>query len=229
MATNWDSFKIPPIKEAIFSLTFSEKVEKKDISTFKEDPYIAKSFTKDREIKASNNRHILCRLDSPNDDKSLIIEESRLSFHIIKDYRSWDFSFNEFLQISKLFSQFVKVQCDIISVRFINLIIIPNDSIELSDYFSLYPTLPSEVPQSLQGFFLNITLPKDTMNANIIQTVSNKSNDGEIGIIIDIDIVKPLQNGLTNLVNEFHELREYKNDLFFNIITEKTKTILKNQ
>jgi uncharacterized protein (TIGR04255 family) len=100
----------------------------------------------------------------------------------------------------------------------------------LNDFFALYPTIPSGIPQTLEGFFMTVTIPKGQMRANIIQTVesNNSAKNDKIGIILDIDITKPIYKTLV-VGEDFQEMRDYKNELFFNIITEKTRNIIKNQ
>ena len=244
---NWESFKNPPIQEAIFSVTFSEDFSAELLEQFINSDFVKAKFSpkakqlfkakatfeeKNGEFQTKNSSKTPngYRLDSDDKSRTLILKSNQLSYHKIRSYCSWEESMSEFSEIWKNISSDETHQCNNLGVRFVNVIKLPFESIELSDFFALYPTIPSGIPQTLEGFFMTVTIPKGEMRANIIQTV--ESNDSvqndKIGIILDIDITKPIQRKLI-IGEDFQEMRDYKNELFFNIITEKTRNIIKNQ
>ena len=244
---NWESFNNPPIQEAIFSVTFSEDFSAELLEKFIGSNFIKAKFSlkakqlfkakatfevKDGKFQPINTSEFPngYRLDSTDSSQTIILKANQLSYHKIRKYDTWENSINEFSEIWNSLLQNQLYNCNTLGVRFVNVIKLPFTSIELSDFFALYPTIPSGVPQNLEGFFMTVTIPKDEMRANIIQTVESSSiiQSDKIGIILDIDITKPIQKD-NIIVEDFQELRDYKNELFFNIITEKTKNIIRNQ
>lgn len=244
---NWESLKNPPIQEAIFSITFSKELSVELLERFVNSGFVKAKFSqkvkrlsettaaveiKDGEFQSINTSEVPngYRLDSNDNSQTIILKANQLSYHKIRKYDTWENSINEFSEIWNSLLQNQLYNCNTLGVRFVNVIKLPFLSIELSDFFALYPTIPSGVPQNLDGFFMTVTIPKDEMRANIIQTVKSSSiiQKDKIGIILDIDITKPIQKD-NIIVEDFQELRDYKNELFFNIITEKTKKIIRNQ
>lgn len=244
---NWESFKNPPIQEAIFSVTFSEDFSAELLEQFMDSDFIKAKFSpkakqlfkakaafevKDGKFQSINTSEVPngYRLDSTDNSQTIILKVNQLSYHKIRSYSSWEDSIREFSEIWDNINRYDSHQCNSLGVRFVNVITLPFESIELSDFFALYPTIPSGIPQTLEGFFMTVTIPKGEMRANIIQTVesNNSVQSDKIGIILDINITKPIQKKLI-VREDFQEMRDYKNELFFNIITEKTKNILRNQ
>jgi uncharacterized protein (TIGR04255 family) len=244
---NWESLKNPPIQEAIFSITFSEDLPAELLEQFANSDYIRSKFSQkakqlfeakatfeieDGKFKSVNSSEVPngYRLDSIDKSQTIILKTNQLSYHKIRQYTNWENSISEFSEIWNNLLQNQSYECNTLGVRFVNVIKLPFESIELSDFFALHPNIPSGIPQSLGGFFMTVTIPKGQMRANIIQTVENNvsAQNENIGIIIDIDITKPAQK-INISESDFQELRDYKNELFFNIITERTKYIIKNQ
>jgi uncharacterized protein (TIGR04255 family) len=244
---NWESFKNPPIREAIFSVTFSEDFSPESLAQFIDSDFIKAKFSpkakplfkakttfeeKDGEFQVKNSSKTPdgYRLDSDDKFQTLILKSNQFAYHKIQSYSSWEESINEFNEIWDCINQNDFHKCNSLGVRFVNVIKLPFESVELNDFFALYPTIPSGIPQTLEGFFMTVTIPKGQMRANIIQTVesNNSAKNDKIGIILDIDITKPIYKTLV-VGEDFQEMRDYKNELFFNIITEKTRNIIKNQ
>lgn len=244
---NWEPFKNPPIQEAIFTLNFSEEIILEQLEKIESVEFINKKFLKNKKkiykatakfeeidgdfqiIKSSKTSNGF-RFDS--NQATLIIKSNQLSYHILGSYTTWENVINDLEEIVKEIKDTLDFSCESIGVRFINKIDFSSTSVILTDFFRFHLILPSELSQSFDNFFLTVSLSKEEMQATIIQTVDNQGLVGNgFGIILDIDVVKPIHKkiNLLDIKDDFQALREYKNEIFFNIITEKTRQLLRNK
>lgn len=244
---NWESFKNPPIQEAIFTLNFSEEIILEQLEKIESVEFLNEHFSKnkrkiykssakfdekggDLQIVNSSKTSNGFRFDSGQ--TTLMIKSNQLSYHILRSYTTWDNVITDLEKIVKEIQSILEISCLSIGVRFINKIDFSLPSVILTDFFRFHLILPPELSQSFDNFFLTVSLSKEQMQATIIQTVDNQGLDGNgFGIILDIDVVKSINKkiSLLDIKDDFQALREYKNEIFFNIITEKTKQLLRNK
>jgi uncharacterized protein (TIGR04255 family) len=244
---NWESFTNPPIQEAIFTIILSEDLISDQLERIVSNTYLKETFRneikqiykttakieqEDGEFKVFNSLKEADGFRFNSESRVLIVKQNQISLHIISGYKNWEFVVDELSKIIQEISTILDIKCTNIAVRFINNIKLPQPSVSLNDFFTLYISLPSGISQSFDNFFLTISVSKKDMKATIIETVDSRTHDNnQIGIILDIDVNKPLNKklNLISIKDDFQELREYKNELFFNTITEKTKRELLSQ
>jgi uncharacterized protein (TIGR04255 family) len=116
-----------------------------------------------------------------------------------------------------------------LGVRFVNLIEIPIPVLDFKDFLTTVPEIGDGVPQGLTGLFMRLELPDtDTGNVAIVTEamtpLAPESNN--VGIIFDIDTVfqstMNASNG-TEMWAKLDQLRDLKNRVFFQSLTERTK------
>lgn len=76
---------------------------------------------------------------------------------------------------------------------------------------------------------LEIPNPDIEATAIITQTMDKPTRSPKLPLILDIDVIKNTDyvENLAKMWEDFENLRDFKNDIFFNSITEKTKELFK--
>lgn len=138
----------------------------------------------------------LVRFQSSNEYVLIQLGQSFLSINHLKPYTSWE----EFLPSVKMgFSAYREVvkpkSVHRIALRYINRIEIPNNRINLEDYFEFRPFLKERVLQDISAFTLGIQIPyeaaRDVLNIQLASIVSEVPNT--IAILLDLtySLTKP--------------------------------------
>lgn len=116
-----------------------------------------------------------------------------------------------------------------IAVRYINRLEIPFKTDKFSHYLVAPPDIPAGLPSDIKvdGFFNRIVISdlKQDIKANIIQALEKKGADSRfLVIILDIDVYKIQDYNIDNITiwETFEELRNMKNHIFFNSLTDET-------
>jgi uncharacterized protein (TIGR04255 family) len=167
------------------------------------------------------------------DNKRLVgVGNNVLSIHSLRPYEGWE----DFRQrIDEAFQVYLEVAKPIgitrIALRYINRIAIPyNQEIQLRDYFTIYPQIPTDgVPSRMSAFLTRTELIYEDTPIKLVLTLSDAiAPAGQIALVLDIEIFqdwveKPLslQEALSNL----YELKQREGQAFENLITERTREL----
>ena len=93
------------------------------------------------------------------------------------------------------------------------------------------PEIAPNLPQGLANFFMRLEIPNPDIEAATIitQTMKKLTEDQRLPLIFDIDVFqnKTYSDNKTEMWEDFEKLRLFKNDIFFNSITERTKELFK--
>ena len=110
-------------------------------------------------------------------------------------------------------------------VRFINRLSVPSSAKDLGEYLVPGPVVPPGLPQSIQSFLSRIEIV-DVANRRlgiIVEAVEGLMEDGKnLSVLLDVDAIKTdsLLPGDTGIWEIADGLRAFKNDLFFNSVTD---------
>lgn len=114
-----------------------------------------------------------------------------------------------------------------VSVRYINRLSIPQED-DLSLWFHMEPRIGSVFTQRQKGFHLQFAL--EVTDADAVAVIQQRTDptvqpDSHIAIVLDIDVRKTLEVDPDDerIWASLEQLRDAKNDLFFQAITEKAK------
>jgi uncharacterized protein (TIGR04255 family) len=149
------------------------------------------------------------------------------TFNRLKPYTAWENILPEALRIWKLYIDVVSPESvSRLAVRYINHIAIPSPVGDFSNYLTTPPMVPSELPQNVSSFLVRLVIHDSNLElaANITQALEKGIDPSSVTIIFDIDAYKAGEfdpNG-EEIVNLLNMLRNFKNDIFFNSLTEKT-------
>lgn len=169
---------------------------------------------------------------SPSEQKIVQARLDGFTFNKLKPYENWDLFSSE---AHDLWSTYFKVATPVkitrIALRYINRIEIPLPLKDFKEYILTVPEIAPQLPQGLSNFFMSLEIPNPDIEATAIitQTMETFTDDKRLAFIFDIDVFqsKVYSGNKTGMWDEFEKLRLYKNDIFFNSVTEKTKELFK--
>ena len=119
------------------------------------------------------------------------------------------------------------------AVRFINRINIPLDSIEISDYFNLYPSIPKDISQRVNGMFMQLQVPQTDLEpeamAVINLAITEPEQPSQVSVLLDFDIyrIEDMDPRSDNVWAALNQFRLRKNSLFEACITNNTRGLIK--
>ncbi len=147
------------------------------------------------------------------------------TFSRLNPYTEWESVFSEAKSLWELYSS--KSLPELISriaVRYINRLDLPQQMKGFEEYLTAPPPIPESLPQEASHFLTKIVIHEGDIKANIIQALTKSPKPEHIGVILDIDVYKANKLGIdeSSVWSEFDRLREMKNRVFFESITEKT-------
>lgn len=149
------------------------------------------------------------------------------TFSRLQPYQRWENLNEEARRLWGLYQEHIKPEAITrVALRYINHITIPLQIRDLIDYFTTPPTVPEKLPQKLASFLTRIVLPEPSIGATAIITQSYEfqGNTQVATIILDIDVFKDVTITVDNqkIWEIIASLREFKNKIFFESVTEKT-------
>jgi uncharacterized protein (TIGR04255 family) len=178
--------------------------------------------------------HVGMRLAKSDDSRVLQIRQDGFAFSHMAPYTEWAIFRKE---AEPLWRQYRAICQDAklarCALRYINRIDIPilGKSIEIFDYFRLYPKIPDELPQQdVIGMVLNVQMPQHDLEcvASINQALIEPVKPNHISFVLDIDIYRlGIQTWQDAAVWQFlDELRRRKNEIFEGCITDRTRELI---
>lgn len=153
------------------------------------------------------------------------------TFSRLAPYEDWAALRKEACRLWKIYTEWAKPEMvSRIAVRYINQISIELPMRDFNDYLAIPPYLPPGLPQGLASFLMRFVIPNPSNGAIAIITQSLEApTDTHVQVILDIDVFKDVElpiNG-DECWSQFDALRDYKNEIFFQSITERTKEMYK--
>ena len=156
------------------------------------------------------------------------------SFSLLAPYSSWDEFSKEAHRLWEIYRKIVRGSMEYtrVALRYINQIDIPMLSVEMSEFFSIYPQIPTSLPQQMGPFFFHVTLPlpEAKLNVNIIQTQVPPplGKPEHTSVILDLDFYRSesIPTG-ESFWEVFEDMAKHKNRVFEACITDKTREVIK--
>jgi uncharacterized protein (TIGR04255 family) len=150
------------------------------------------------------------------------------TFSRLKPYTNWEEMFAEAKELWGIYCGIARPEAATrLAVRYINHINIPLPIDDLSKYFTASPKIPDNIPGVIRGFLSKIIVydQEVDVSTNIVQALEKSTKpDKHITVVLDIDSYKIVDFSLTNdeMWDIFGNLRNIKNQIFFNSITNET-------
>ena len=194
--------------------------EKKDIHEF---AYKVEFRAPHKDEKSS--KHLGFRY--ANADKTQVIQATLggLTFSRLPPYQEWSNLRDEAKRVWQCYAEHGRPEnITRLAVRYINKVPLPGPHVDFDDYLNYVPVVPKALPQSLGGFFSRIIVPdsKGECTAIITQQFQPGEKPSEIAVLLDIDAFREkVFTDEREMWETFEVLRNFKNLIFFDSITEK--------
>lgn len=152
------------------------------------------------------------------------------TFSRLKPYETWQKFHDEAYRLWQLYKDTTSPELiSRVALRYINKIDIPLPMKDFSEYLTASPIVPKGLPQGVSSFLTRTVIPEPSMKATAIitQALENMVDLNFAPIILDIDVFKQEPDGIKkeNVWKVIDNLRDFKNEIFFNSITKKLKEL----
>ena len=166
-----------------------------------------------------------------NADNTHVIQATLngLTLSRLPPYQDWAQLREEAQRVWTIYSDHVQPETITrVAARYINKIKMPGPPIEFNDYLSYVPVVPKVLPQVVAGFSSRIVVQDAKAQCVAIITQIFQPSPSEIAVILDIDVFREkVFGGGWEAWGTLDMLREFKNLIFFDSITEETVTLYK--
>jgi len=247
---SYRQYQNPPIEEAVCEFRFApsspwnltvpgllyEKIRDGYPGEPKQQNLVPAEFQTGQQQLVTNTAHnlkpfIIKLLFQSHDAKKLVgVGPDLLSIHSLRPYEGWesferriDESFHSYIEVSK------PAGVTYLAVRYINKIVIPQQNINLGDYFTIYPLVPEGIPNTVSGFTIRTQTTYSDLPIVLTITLSDipESLD-KASFILDLQVFqnwmeKPLD--IEKSIDTLHELKQRENAAFESLITDRTREL----
>jgi len=167
---------------------------------------------------------------SPQEKKMVQARLDGFTFNKLKPYKTWEIFRDEARSLWNLYFQATNpVRITRIALRYINRIEIPLPMKNFKEYVLTTPEIAPKLPQKLNQFFMQLVIPNPDIQTTAIinQTTENPTENQRLPLIFDIDVFqnKTYVENNVEMWSEFEKLHIFKNEIFFNSITDKAKEL----
>lgn len=152
------------------------------------------------------------------------------SFNMLRPYSNWDeFSTAAFTNLQKYLTLAKPLAITRIGLRYINRIDLPFENQEFEKYIKYPPPVPADLPKKFEKYFLQMQIPSgDGLSKAVISQTFEQEQNGHIPFIIDIDVFQDERIKTSDSLKErFNDLRNLKNRIFEDLVTEDCKLLFK--
>ena len=236
--------KSAPISEALIDIQFEPHVSLDILNLFAEavkskfdrqtniwQQSFGVEFVQEGDSKTSSEQAVIgARFDSDERKHVVQAKVNGFTFSKLAPYANWEEInsaakevWDEFLQIAK------PVNVTRVAVRYINALSIPLPIGDFSEYFTASPQVPAALPQGISAFLQRVVMidPKTKSVAAVTQALEEPQAgtiSSAVTIFLDIDCFQTRQIAPNDdeLWAALGVLRDFKNAIFFEHITEKT-------
>lgn len=243
-STNFEYYENSPIIVSILQYRY-KKIEDFDSAALKEVgkklkntyPKINEQFTQRINIDGLETKVSLGKRNingvhffSEDEKRRFTISDEKFTFEVFEKYNGWENFVKDGFEIWDSCKDILNVDLLTgISIRFVNRINLPLDTSELTEYFTTFINSNTGT-HAISNFQIRYTARDDSkaMHWNIAHSLE-KPLDGKLPYLFDIDVLinTEIQNKKSVLTQKFNLIRDQKNFLFNDGITEKTKSLIK--
>lgn len=154
------------------------------------------------------------------------------TYNLLKPYSKWsDFS-SEAKRLWDIYREALAPETKVVrlGLRYINRIELPLPFDDFSEYFNTVPVIASKLPQELAHFFMQLVIPDGETGAYaVVNETMERPSGTKLPFILDIDAAKDviLDCKSSKVWEIYEELHDFKNRVFMESITDKTKELFK--
>lgn len=179
-------------------------------------------------LKRDGDKEVGIRLTNKDSARVLQITKSGFTYSHLPPYSSWAKFSSEATVLWKKYVEAARpskvVRC---ALRFINKIDMEGSTVEPSDYFHLYPHIPSDISSDMTGMFMQLRMPQDDIDAEAIinSTLVDSGRENVISVLLDFDVFQSRERDPSDpgLWEALEKIRQRKNMLFNSCLTDRAK------
>ncbi len=155
------------------------------------------------------------------------------TFSELRPYSNWEVFSEKAKEIWEIYCRETNCQNILrLAVRYINHLELPlKGGDDFNKYLTAAPPVPGELPQGISEFLSRVTIPnpEGEIVAHVTQTFQYTSNNSHASILLDIDVFKQNCGDIhyKGIWSTLDVLRKFKNEIFFNYITQEAKELFK--
>lgn len=169
---------------------------------------------------------------SPDGKSAVQARTDGYTFNKFKPYEDWTAFSTEARKLWGYYLETAKPnRLKRLALRYINRIEIPLPIRDFKDYLLTVPEIAPTLPQALAHFIMRLVVPNPEIEATaVINVVMDQPVEAQrLPVIFDTDVYKLTNIEATNeeIWDDFDRLRIFKNEIFFNSITDKTKELFR--
>jgi len=226
-----------PLREALIdlqlstplSLSFANELGGKKVSGFERKNEIRQFSIKlfgPNETAEDRSEEVLgWRYESGDGNRVVQLRRNGMTYSILREYTEWGDIKSAARSIWEHFRGWAgKATLGRVAVRYTNVLDLPA-GVELNNYLSAAPQVPSGLPQALTHFLQRIVVPFDMgIFANITQTLEpSMSMPPVTRVLLDIDVYcqQQFETDSQEIWDFLDHLRRVKNSIFFSSVTER--------
>lgn len=167
------------------------------------------------------------RIDYPDEHQVVQLRPNGFTFSQLQPYATWeDMSASAMVAWSRFSSVMRPTTLSRVAVRYINKITLPVPLNSFDDFLEAAPPVPSDLPQGLLSFLSRVVIPRGEDVAVVTQSFDAVPPMAtSVSVLLDIDVfcLKDRPAGdIDDLRSVLERLRQFKNDVFFEHVTEAT-------
>lgn len=217
--------------QAVHSRLSERFPTKQPIQMFQVDMPLGAQVEGEMQLSPLKKSELGLRLTSEDNFRILQVRENGFAYSHLPPYTSWEVLRAEAHEAWCIFVELCKpktvVRC---ALRFVNRIEIPKPSVELRDYFCLYPEVPPGIPQDVSGMFMQLQMPQKDLEgiAIVNQAVAEPTSPGTVSVLLDFDLFQVREYAPEDeaIWHYLDKLRDRKNELFEACITDETRRLI---
>jgi len=165
-----------------------------------------------------------------NDEKEVVqFRLDGFTFSRLAPYDNWEIHFPEAFRAWEVYlKELSPIKVKRLAVRYVNVIQIPGQTIELEEYFSNPPTIPKGLPQDMEEFLSRISVRFDKETRALITINSQKqSNPDKLPFLLDIDVISDIyiDPGANGIKDRFEKIHRIADSIFESNLTDKCKEL----
>lgn len=172
----------------------------------------------------------------PSGDRQVLVGMDRVALSWRGEYETWDDLVQAFLQVWERYLLTARpARVESVSTRFVNVIQVPQDHIEITDYLRTTVDISPRLPQGVAGLFMQVDVPLDVrrrLGVVVTSALAAPEDPGHSAIALDLDTYDrdPFvinERGGRVLLERLAALRSAKNFVFEASITDATRELIR--
>lgn len=236
--SEYESFSNPPVEEAIITMRLRPLDDPGALATalHERHPLFGSIDADPGRLAAADAISSVARyrLVSSTGYDVIAITEQAFSFHRLRPYTGWNAFVGSAREAWSAFAGLVPSNhVSSLELRYVHTFGVPEPVEHWDEYFRILLGVPHSLDRDLQNFLVslnlvNLGIPGD---ATVTQATLPRGDSNTVPVIFDVDVravgAFPLHQTDDRMWRTLERMREYKNQIFFDGLTERAKELFR--